>query len=427
MIKEIKMPSAGQTTDQATVGTWNVKIGDKVNRGDILLEAETDKATLPVESFAAGIVIDILAREGDTVDAGDVLCVVGDESDKASYKREASAAEAPAAVPAAPAAEEEEDEYQPIIKGAKPAAPAPAPAKKAEPAPAAPAPEAPKAAPAPFKWNGDVKAMPNAKKFARENNVDLSKVVPSNGTLIKRQDVEDYLKNLVDFDSYTSETMTRMRKAIGRSMLASVSTIPQCQVTTVVDMTGPMALKEKAMDIFGVKLSYNDIMAKAIAATAKEFRLICSRLEGEELKVFNHANIGIAVGLDGALVVPVTKGVDVLSLRELALKNKENITKAREGKLLPSDMGTGSCTISNMGMFDVESFTSIINPPESCIFSVGSIVTKPFWDGNRFVPRPLCNITATYDHRIMDGSYMAKALKKFKVFMENPSLLLLQD
>ena len=422
MIKEIKMPSAGQTTDQATVGTWNVKIGDKVNRGDILLEAETDKATLPVESFAAGIVIDILVSEGDTVDAGDVLCVVGDESDKASYKRAESAA--PAEAPAAAPAQEEEDEYQPIIKGAKPA-PAPAapeaPAKAEAPEPKA---EAPKA---PFKWSGDIKAMPNAKKLARENNVDLSKVVPANGSLIKRQDVESYMKNLVDFDSYTSETMTRMRKAIGRSMLASVSTIPQCQVSISVNMTGAMALKDNAKEVYGITLSYNDIMAKAIAATAKEFRLICSRLEGEELKIFNHANIGIAVGLDGALVVPVTKGVDVLSLRDLSIKNKENITKAREGTLLPSDMGCGSCTISNMGMFDVDSFTSIINPPESCIFSVGSIVTKPVWNGSQFVPYPMCNITATYDHRIMDGSYMAKALQKFKVFMENPSLLLLQD
>lgn len=427
MIKEIKMPSAGQTTDQATVGTWNVKIGDKVNRGDILLEAETDKATLPVESFASGVVIDILANEGDTVDAGDVLCVIGDEADKASYKRAESAAPAAEEAAAPAQQEEEEDEYQPIVKGAKPAA-KPAPAPKAQPAPApAEKPEAPKAAPAPFKWSGDVKAMPNAKKFARENNVDLSKVVPANGSLIKRQDVETYLKNLVDFDSYISETMTRMRKAIGRSMLTSVSTIPQCQVTTVIDMTGPMALKDKALEVYGVKLSYNDIMAKAIAATAKEFKLICSRLEGEELKIYNHANIGIAVGLDGALVVPVTKGVDVLSLRDLAIRNKENITKAREGKLLPTDMGTGCCTISNMGMFDVESFTSIINPPESCIFSVGSIVTKPVWNGSAFIPKPMCNITATYDHRIMDGSYMAKALKKFKVFMENPSLLLLQD
>jgi pyruvate dehydrogenase E2 component (dihydrolipoamide acetyltransferase) len=425
MLKEIKMPSAGQTTDQATIGTLNVKIGDTVKRGDILLEAETDKATLPVESFAEGIVIDILVEEGDVVDAGDVLCVVGKEEDKASYKRPEKAAAETEAAAEETASEEEDDEYQPIMKGSA-AKPAPKAAEKAPEKPAEkPAPA--KEAPAPFKWSGDVKAMPNAKKFARENNVDLSKVVPSNGSLIKRWDVEQYLKNLVDFDSYTSESMTRMRKAIGRSMLTSVSTIPQCQVSISVNMTGAMALKDNAKEIYGIKLSYNDIMAKAVAATAKEFKLICSRLEGEELKVFNHANIGIAVGLDGALVVPVTKGVDVLSLKDLAAKNKENITKARDGKLLPSDMGTGSCTISNMGMFDVDSFTSIINPPEACIFSVGSIVIKPVWDGTQFVARPMCNITATYDHRIMDGSYMAKALKKFKVFMENPSLLLLEQ
>ncbi|MDD3162979.1 MAG: dihydrolipoamide acetyltransferase family protein [Sphaerochaetaceae bacterium] len=406
MIKEIKMPSAGQTTDQATICSVNVKKGDIVKRGDILVEAETDKATLPVESFANGTVIDIKVSEGDTVDAGTVLMVIGDAADAASYKAEAVAPEA--AAPAAPAVKEE-DEYQPIDKNA-------APVKKAEPAVSAAAPN-------------EVKAMPNAKQLAKQNNVDLAKVTSANGGLIKKSDVEEFMKNSSvkvsdDEDVYAVEPQSRMRKAIAARMLQSCNEIPSFQISINIDMTGAIKLKNEVLDAFGVKISYNDIMCKALAVTAKEFPLLNARYENNEIRVCNHTNIGIAVGLDNGLVVPVVKHVDQLSLKDIAAANKANIGKARDGQLLPSDMGCGSVSLSNLGMFDVDEFTAIVNPPESCIFAIGSIRTEPVFKEGVFVPCSKCNVTVSFDHRMIDGSYGAKLLKKFKAYMENPSLLL---
>ncbi len=130
------------------------------------------------------------------------------------------------------------------------------------------------------------------------------------------------------------------------------------------------------------------------------------------------------MALEDALVVPVTKGCDVLSLSEIAQNNKKGIKKAKEGALLPSDMGCGSLSLSNLGMFDVSSFSAIVNPPEGCIFAISSIAVKPVWDGKAFVPRSMCNINVSFDHRIFDGAYSAKMLAKFKAYMENPALLL---
>lgn len=412
MIKEIKMPSAGQTTDQATICEWKVKKGDSVKRGDILLEVETDKATLPVESFANGLVIDLLVEEGDTVDAGDVLCVIGDQADMDSYSASGETKEEKAEVVEA-ASEDEEDEYRPIIKGAK----VPKVEVKKE--------EKPVVVEAPV--NREVKAMPNAKRLAKLNNVDLSKVVSANGGLIKASDVQKYIDSqTVDASAYEVVKMSRMRTIIGQRMLESVQNIPSFTISVDIDMTNAVKLKNDIFARKAVKISYNDIIAMAISRVAKEFTLLNARYENNELRIYKHTNIGIAVGLDGALVVPVTKAVDQMGLLEIASVNKENIKKARDGKLLPTDMGCGSLSISNLGMFEVNSFTAIVNPPESCIFAVAKIETKPVFINNTFVPRQMSTITVSFDHRIIDGSYGAKMLNSFKALMENPALLLVE-
>jgi pyruvate dehydrogenase E2 component (dihydrolipoamide acetyltransferase) len=427
MIKQIKMPSAGQTTDEALVCQWNVKVGDSVKRGDILLETETDKATLPVESFSDGIVIDILHEEGDTVDAGDVLCVIGDAKDLETYKREGAESSAPAPAAAKvdapavqPVAEVEEDEYQPIIKGSTPVAqtkPAEKPAEK--PAPAKPAVK-PQGQP-----NDNVKAMPNAKLLAREKGVDIRYVTPANGSLVKKSDVLSYIDSCAeDFDSYEVLKLNKKRKITGQRMLLSAQTIPAFHLSIDVDMTNAIALKEGLFKQKDLKISYNDIICLVLAKLSDEFNLLKARYENDEIRIYKHLNIGIAVALEDALVVPVTKGCDVLSLAEIAQNNKKGIKKAKEGVLLPTDMGCGSLSLSNLGMFDVSSFSAIVNPPEGCIFAISSIAVKPVWDGKAFVPRSMCNINVSFDHRIFDGAYSAKMLAKFKAYMENPALLL---
>lgn len=416
MIQEIKMPSAGQTTDEAKIVAINVKIGDTVKRGDVLVEAETDKAVLPVESFAAGEVLDILVAIGDNVDAGTVLVAVGKKGE--TYTRPGAAAPAPAADAApvaAPAAAPavEEEEYQPIVKGMAPVkAAAPVAAPVAAPAKAYP-------------------AMPNAKMLAKEQGIDLSQIVPANGQFIKRQDLLNYKPvaaapvAAVEAEAeYEVVPMTRMRSIIAKRMQQSVQEIPAFQATVSVDMAAAMALRETFIKKKEIKLSYNDIMAKAIAVAAKKFPLINARFEEGEVRIYRHTNIGLAVGLEDALVVPVARNIDQKGLVEIAGDYKALVKKARENKLTPTDMGCGSITISNLGMYDIDHFTAIVNPPESCILAVGSIKVQPVWDGEKFVPAHQMTVTGSFDHRIIDGAYGARFLQELKMLMENPGLML---
>lgn len=411
--QEIKMPAAGQTTDEATIVKVNVKVGDTVKRGDGLLEAETDKAILPVESFAAGTVLDVLVSEGDTVTAGTVLVVIGKAEDAAVYHRGGREAPAPEAAPVqeTPAVPEEREEYLPIVKGQPP--------KAAPAAPALAAVSAPRL---------DLPAMPNAKMLAKELGVDIGTVPASNGVFVKRQDVEQAANAPKAAPAVEAEyevmPMTRIRTVIGRRMQESMQNIPAWQCTVSVDMRACMALRDTYKAKREVKLSYNDIMAKAIAEASRKFPLVRARYEEGEVRIYKHTNVGLAVGLEGALVVPVVKEIDGKGLEEIAAAYKDVIQKARNNRLAPGEMGCGSITISNLGMYDVDHFIAIVNPPESCILAVGKIETQPVWDGKAFQPVPKMTVTGSFDHRIIDGAYGAQFLRELKLLMENPTLLL---
>ena len=346
-----------------------------------------------------------------------MLAVVGKAADAASYRRGGAAAApaAPAASVPAPAVIEEQDEYLPIIKGS-------APARAAAPAPAS------------GKQHPVYPAMPNAKMMARQRGIDLADVVASNGQFIKRVDVENYVPAVREEPvaaaaeqaeaEYEVLPMTNIRKIIGRRMKESLSEIPCWQCTMVIKMDSCMALRDTYKNKKGIKLSYNDIMAKAIAVASRRFPLVNARYENDEVRVYKHTNVGLAVALDGALVVPVVKDIDAKGLEQIALDYKAQIAKARDGKLAPADMGCGSITISNLGMYDVEQFIAIDNPPESCILAVGAIKVKPEWDGEKFVPVHAMTVTGSFDHRIIDGAYGAQFLQELKSLMEDPSLML---
>ncbi len=418
--QEIRMPSAGQTTDEATIVKVNIKVGDIVKRGDELLEVETDKAILPVESFLAGQVFDVLVSEGDIVTAGSVLAVIGKAADAAFYHRGGAAGgTAAVSVPAeAPAAEQEE--YLPIIKGQSVLHAASSEAPVASAAPAA---------------HLNLPAMPNAKMAAKELGVDITTVPASNGLFVKRCDVELAARSpkavpvsaetaSAAEEEYEVMPLTRIRAVIGRRMQESMQNIPAWQCTVSVDMTACMALRDTYKAKREVKLSYNDIMAKAIAVASWKFPLVRARYQENEVRIYRHTNVGLAVGMDGALVVPVVKEIDVKGLEEIAAAFKDVIQKARSNHLAPGEMGCGSITISNLGMYDVDHFIAIVNPPESCILAVGRIETLPVWNGTAFRPVPKMTITGSFDHRIIDGVYGAQFLQELKMLMENPSLLL---
>ena len=408
MIQEIKMPAAGQTTNKATLAQICVKVGDTVKRGDVLVEAETDKATLPVESFANGTVLAILVDEGDQVTAGTVMMAVGKAGEVYVPAAAAAVPDTSAGNTPAPAVLAEQEEYLPIIKGA--AVVHAVPAAAAAPAAAA---------------HPTYPAMPNAKQAAREKGVDIGAVPASNGQFVTRGDVARYTPAAAAAEAeYEVLPMNRMRQIIGKRMRESLSEIPCWQCTTVIKMDACMALRDAYREKKGVKLSYNDIMAKAIAVASRKFPLVNARYENGEVRVYRHTNVGLAVALDGALVVPVVKEIDAKGLEQIAADYKVQIGKARDNKLLPDDMGCGSITISNLGMYDVEQFIAIDNPPESCILAVGSIKVKPEWDGGKFVPANMMTVTGSFDHRIIDGAYGAQFLQELKMLMESPALML---
>ncbi len=404
MISKIVMPPGGQTTETSLVSNWLVKIGDTVKRGDILLEVETDKATLAVESFAAGVVIDILVPAGQEASEGDVIALVGSEQDREAY---AAKGNAPAAQDTSVSLEEE-DEYQPIVK-----------------AQAAARPQANEAA---EKSINGYPAMPNAKKEAKERGIDLSAVVPANGSVIKRTDVIGFADKTVPQSKQQPAAdvellpLSRMRKIIAARMLESVSTIPTYQETVLVDMRAAMKLREQLKN--KAKVSYNDILARCLCAVVKNHKLINASYMDEAIKVYKHVNIGVAVSVDDGLIVPVLKNAEQLSLTEIVQQSAALVAAARDGALKQDEMTGGTITLSNLGMYAIDHFTAIINPPESCILAIGQIQERPVFEEGQWKAVPVAAITATFDHRIIDGAYGAAFLTDLKTVIENPSLAL---
>ncbi|PWJ47158.1 dihydrolipoamide acetyltransferase family protein [Faecalicatena contorta] len=428
MIKEITMPAGGQTTDTSTVGTWLVKKGDKVKRGDMLLEIETDKATLTVESFAKGTVLALLVEEGDRVSAGKVIAYIGDESDlpevEAKLGRKADVqADVQIQKEESPDTGREEapqrEEYQPIDKKAS-ALYTPAPARE-ETGPAL----------------SDIKAMPNAKLLAREEGISLEAVAAYvKKDILKRQDVEKYMDDGAPAKStgakpdkadasYTEVPLSQMRKTIARRMLESTQNIPSFQATVEVKMEQCITLRKMINDNKeGKKVSYNDILFKCIEAAIRKYPYVNASYTDTAILLHHNVNIGLAVSVDAGLVVPVVKQVNKKTIAQISEVNQQNIGKAREGSLLADEMSGGTITLSNLGMYPITQFNAIINPPEVCILAVGAAEEKPEFIDGQWKTVQVMKITGSFDHRVVDGAYGAEFLTELKRIIESPALAL---
>ena len=423
MIKEIRMPASGQTTDVSVVGTWLVKIGDKVERGDALLEIETDKATLTVESYVKGIVLALLVEEGDETPAGEVIALIGDESDREEAKVRLAGED----VLKNQKPEEEkkaimeetltsEEEYQPIDKNAprrtKPKAFVSGSEKDV------------------LKQNarkpGQIKAMPNAKVLAKENHILLEDVAEASGkNVLKRQDVAAFLENHIQEKEETIIPFTNMRRVIARRMLDSVQNIPVFTAAVEIDMTQCMAFRRLVNSAKDErKVSYNDILFKCMEAAIRAYPYVNTSYSDEGILLHKDVNIGLAVSVEGGLVVPVVQRVQEKSISEIAACNRENIGKARDGNLSLEEMSGGTITLSNLGMYPITQFTAIINPPEVCILAVGEIEEKPVFADGTWRAVPVMKLTGSFDHRIVDGAYAAGFLGELKRIIENPALAL---
>lgn len=414
MAEIVRMPKLSDTMTEGVVAEWHKKIGDKVEEGELLAEIETDKATMEFESFQDGVLLYIGVEKGGTAPVDSILAILGDEGE--DYQSLIDGDSAPAAAAPAPVAEE------------KPA-PAPVEAPKVEaPKPAvAPAPVA-----SPVATNGRVKASPLAKKLAEEKGLDIGLVAGTGegGRIVKR-DIDNYVPAAapaamptLGVESYREEPISQMRKTIARRLAESKFTAPHFYLTIDIDMDNVMAARKMVNASGEVKVSFNDFVVKATAVALKKHPVINSSWLGDKIRFNDHVNIGIAVAVPDGLLVPVVRHADTKSLSQISAEVKEYAKKAKDKKLQPKDWEGNTFSISNLGMFGIEEFTAIVNPPDSCIMAVGAIRQEPVVKDGQIVPGNRMKVTLSCDHRTVDGASGAEFLNTFKNMLENPVMMI---
>lgn len=417
MAEIVQMPKLSDTMTEGVVAEWHKKVGDEVESGELLAEIETDKATMEFESFQDGVLLYIGVEKGGAAPVDSVLCILGEKGE--DYK--ALLAEAQAAEKA-----EAKEEAAPAPSPAPAPAPLAAEAPKAAPVAASVAVAAP--APAPVS-NGRVVASPLAKRMAEERGINLAHVPGSgDGGRVVKRDIENYRGGAMPFvgtESFTEVAVSQMRKTIARRLGESKFTAPHFYLTVEIEMDEAIAARKSINGMIAPeKISFNDLVVKAAAkALRKNPKANSSWLE-DRIRYNDHIHIGVAVAVDEGLLVPVVRFADGKSLRQIGGEVRELAGKAKSKKLQPDEMQGNTFTISNLGMFGIDEFTAIINPPDACIMAVGGIAEKPVVKNGQIVPGNIMKVTLSCDHRVVDGAVGSAFLKDFKSYMENPVLLL---
>lgn len=413
----VTMPRLSDTMEEGTVATWLKKVGDVVEEGDILAEIETDKATMEFESFQSGSLLYIGLKEGESAKVDELLAIIGQEGTKVDsiVKNFNSGANNSAKKEDAPKAETKSE----------------APRQE------------PKAEEAPQTQNlnttsGRIFVSPLAKKMAEEKGINLSQVKGSgeNGRIVKR-DIENFTPQAIaqstapvakfvasgqeDFDEKPN---SQMRKAIAKNLAKSKFTAPHYYLNVEFDMDNAMAFREQYNSIPDTKISFNDMIVKACALALRLHPQVNSQWFDDKMKLNNHVHIGVAVAVEDGLLVPVVKFANEQSLPQIGAAVKDYAGRARNKKLSMDEMEGSTFTISNLGMFGIESFTSIINQPNSAILSVGAIVQKPVVKNGQIVPGNTMKLTLACDHRTVDGATGAQFLQTLKGYIENPVTML---
>ncbi|MCL7763318.1 2-oxo acid dehydrogenase subunit E2 [Polaribacter sp. Z014] len=418
-VQVITMPRLSDTMTDGTVATWLKKVGDVVSEGDMLAEIETDKATMEFECFYEGTILYIGVQEGETAPVDSLLTIIGPAGTDVS----ALVANGGNLDAAAPAAAEKAE--------------APKTPEKAAPKPAAKVEEA-KPVVVNNTSNGRVFASPLAKKIASDKGINIADVSGSgeNGRIIKK-DVENYTPaakveaapaaaSITASGVESSEEVknSQMRKAIAKSLGNSKFSAPDFSLNIEVDMDNAMASRKIINAIPDTKISFNDMVVKACAMALKKHPQVNTSWTEANTIYHSHIHVGVAVAVDDGLLVPVIKHTDGLSLTQIGAGVRDLAGKARNKKLTPAEMQGSTFTVSNLGMFGIGSFNSIINQPNSAILSVGAIVQKPVVKDGQIVVGNTMNLTLTSDHRTVDGAVGAQFLQTLKTFIENPVTML---
>jgi len=420
MAEIVQMPKLSDTMTDGVVAEWHKKVGDDVESGELLAEIETDKATMEFESFQDGVLLYIGVEKGATAPVDSVLCILGEKGE--DYKALLKEAES-AAVAASP---KEEKKTTPAPAAVK-ETPAPVAAKAAAPAAVMSAP-APVAAPS-SNGNGRVIASPLAKRLAEERGINISFVPGSgdSGRVVKR-DIENYNgggSTFVGKESFTEVAVSQMRKVIASRLAESKFTSPHFYLTIEIDMDEAIEARKKINGmITPEKISFNDLIVKAVAKSLRKHPAVNTSWLGDRIRYNDHIHIGVAVAVEDGLLVPVVRFADGKRLTQIGAEVKDLAARAKAKKLQPADWEGNTFTISNLGMFGIDEFTAIINPPDACIMAVGGIAEKPVVKNGQIVPGNIMKVTLSCDHRVVDGAVGSAFLNTFRDYMESPVLLL---
>lgn len=417
----VLMPKMSDTMTDGVIAAWHKKVGDSVKSGELLAEIETDKATMEYESYNTGTLLYIGADAGKAVTVNGVLAIIGEKG--ADYQTLLKAHEAKASGGSAPAA---------------------ATSKPAE-APAATAASADVSAE--HSTNGRIKASPLAKKLAKDKGYDISKIQGSgeHGRVTK-SDVENYkpaaeakpaagkegkagapiiLPQVIGQESFEEIPVSQMRKVIAKRLAESKFSAPHFYLTMEINMDKAMEARKSINDISPVKISFNDIVIKATAVALRQHPDVNSSWLGDKIRKNHHVNIGVAVAVKDGLLVPVVRFADSKSLSHIAVEVKELAQKAHDKKLQPSEWEGSTFTISNLGMFGIEEFTAIINPPDACILAVGGIKETAVVKNGQLAVGNVMKVTLSCDHRAVDGAVGSAFLKTLKGLLEDPVRILI--
>jgi pyruvate dehydrogenase E2 component (dihydrolipoamide acetyltransferase) len=416
MAEIVRMPKLSDTMTDGTVAAWHKKVGDKVKSGELLAEIETDKATMEFESYVDGVLLYIGVEKGKTVAVDALLAVFGKEGEDVSA--------IVAAEGAAPAAKEE----APVAAAPAPKAPvAEAPKAVVSQTPVAAA-HSPAAAPVPFN-DGRMRVSPLAKKLAEDKGLPLQYIPGSgDGGRIVRRDVDAFMagasvQSASAVESYTEENVSQMRKTIARRLAESKFTAPHFYLTMEINMGRAVEARAAMNAATGSKVSFNDMVVKATALALKQHPKVNSSWQGDTIRYNHHVHMGIAVAVEEGLLVPVVRFADTKTLAQINQEVKTFAEKAKNKKLQPSDWEGNTFTISNLGMFGIEEFTAIVNPPDACILAVGAIREVPVVKNGAVVPGHTMKLTLSCDHRVVDGASGSAFLQTLKAMLEEPVLM----
>lgn len=420
----VLMPRLSDTMTEGVIASWAKNIGDDVKKGDLLAEIETDKATMELESYKNGKLLYQGAKAGEKIQVNDLLCIIGEEG-KINVDEIVAAVKGGDSTPTTTvsAPQPSAQESQTTVTEAAPHAPAVASVE-----------------------NGRIKASPLAKKLAAERGIDLSRVQGTgDGGRITKSDIDKYkptAENVAASQDATPQVtpvssapvgqvsfedipVSQMRKTIARRLSEVKFSAPEIYLTMEINMDKAVASRAQINEVSPNKISFNDLVIKAAALALKQHPAINSSWQGETIRINHHIDIGVAVAVDQGLLVPVVRFADTKSLSQIAGEVKELANRAKAKKLTPAEWEGNTFTISNLGMFGIEEFTAIINPPASCILAVGAINQVPVVRNGQITIGNIMKVTLTCDHRVADGAVGAAFLQTLKSLLEEPLRMLI--